>query len=543
MNPSGHFGGLAEIGGAPIIIVEGEQNKSRLTGLEARKANIQACLDVANMIKTSFGPRGLDKIITTKDGDLVVSNDGAIILKHLPISHECAKLFVDLSRSQDMQIGDGTTGIVILAGALLEQALELLDMKIHPIKIADGFDFAATVAIDWLHAHHAAVELASETQLLQVAKTSLCSKIISAKADLFADMCVRAVLGVADVARRDCCLDLISVECKPGGSLEESLMVNGIALDKEFSHSQMPKTVNDARIALLCCPFEPPKPKTKHKLEISSAAAYDALAEQEAAYFSNMVQRVAESGATVVICQWGFDDEANHLLLKAGIPAVRWVSGKELEMISLATGAQLVARFEDLSAERLGRAQTVREVSVGTEDQRMVLIEGCPTQKAVSILICGSNRSVADEAKRSVHDAICTVRNLVVNPAVVPGGCASEIACSLAVSAAVPSQVSHRQFAVQAFADALLKLPQQLAANAGFQGFQVATAARAAQLQLQDSSIGIDCSSGEPRSMSAAGVFESLDSKVHQILLATQIVKMVLRIDDVIECDKSQQLR
>eukprot|EP01053_Blabericola_migrator_P003880 Blabericola_migrator_1__3879@NODE_216_length_11289_cov_52_870166_g183_i0_p2_GENE_NODE_216_length_11289_cov_52_870166_g183_i0NODE_216_length_11289_cov_52_870166_g183_i0_p2_ORF_typecomplete_len539_score155_42Cpn60_TCP1/PF00118_24/1_2e171_NODE_216_length_11289_cov_52_870166_g183_i0846010076 len=532
-------GGLTEFGGAPIILLQDQESKKRLKGYEAHKANILACKQVADTIRSSFGPKGMDKIIVSPDGDITITNDGATILKKMPVNHEIARLLVELSQSQDDEVGDGTTGVVIIAGALLKEALHLLDMKLHPLKIADGYEQACQIANQRIQ--EISTKLDDETQRLEILKqaatTALCSKVVSSQSELLADICVKAVMAVADADRKDVNFDLIKVEGKAGGKLEETALIEGIALDKDFSHSQMKKEVEDAKIAILTCPFEPPKPKAKHKLSIKDSGAYKELLEQEQKYFRDMVQMVKSSGANVVICQWGFDDEANHLLLTNELPAIRWVGGQEIELISLATGGQIVPRFEDLTPEKLGRAKSVKEISVGTEDDKMVFIEGCPKGRAVTILVRGGNEMVISEAKRCIHDALCVVRNLICDPQVVAGGGASEVAASLAVLEASRNLGTVEAHALEAFADALMSVPEALAENSGLNPIEVSSNLKAEQLATQNPHLGLDCNSGVCADMLQRRVLESLGSKTHQLALATQVVKMILKIDDIIVPD------
>ncbi|KAK1082391.1 T-complex protein 1 subunit epsilon [Friedmanniomyces endolithicus] len=312
--------------GRPFIIVRDQGRKQRLHGTDAVKSHILAARTIANIVKTSLGPRGLDKILISPDGDITVTNDGATIMGQMEISNHIAKLLVSLSQSQDAEIGDGTTGVVVLAGALLEQAAELIDKGIHPIRIADGYDEACEVAVKELDKISDTISFTKtdRTNLTRVAKTSLGSKIVSKAHDQFANMAVEAVLSVADLERKDVDFELIKVDGKVGGALEDSLLVHGVIVDKDFSHPQMPSEVRDAKLAILTCAFEPPKPKTKHKLDITSVAEFRELQKYEAAKFAEMIKQIKDTGANVVICQWGFDDEANHLLLTNELPAVRW---------------------------------------------------------------------------------------------------------------------------------------------------------------------------------------------------------------------------
>merc|ERR1712223_675223 len=269
--------------------------------------------------------------------------------------------------------------------------------------------------------------------LVKTAKTTLGSKIINKCHDKMANIAVDAIMAVADPERKDVNFELIKVEAKVGGRMEDSMLVRGVVVDKDFSHPQMPKELKDVKLAILTCPFEPPKPKTKHKLDVTSVEDYKKLRDYEKECFETMVKQVKDAGATLAICQWGFDDEANHLLLQNERPAVRWVGGPEIELIAIATGGRIVPRFQELSADKLGNAGIVRELCFGTTKDRMLVIEECKNSKAVTIFLRGGTKMIVDEAKRSMHDALCAVRNLVRDNRIVYGGGAAEIACSIAV--------------------------------------------------------------------------------------------------------------
>ena len=315
----------------------------------------------------------------------------------MEISNHVAKLLVSLSQSQDAEIGDGTTGVVVLAGALLEQAADLIDKGIHPIRIADGYDAACEVAVAKLDDISDTISFSRDetSNLLKVAKTSLGSKIVSKAHDQFSQIAVDAVLSVADLERKDVDFELIKVDGKVGGALEDTLLVKGVIVDKDFSHPQMPSEVRDAKLAILTCPFEPPKPKTKHKLDITSVEEFKKLQKYETAKFEEMIKQIKDTGANLVICQWGFDDEANHLLLTNKLPAVRWVGGPEIELIAIATNGRIVPRFEDLTKEKLGRAGLVKEMSFGTTREKMLVIEECANSRAVTVFVRGSNKMVS----------------------------------------------------------------------------------------------------------------------------------------------------
>ncbi|KAF9018817.1 chaperonin Cpn60/TCP-1 family [Rhodocollybia butyracea] len=509
--------------GRPFIIVREQARKTRSHGIEAIKSHILAARTVANIIRTSLGPRGLDKILITPDGEIIVTNDGATILSQMEVEHQIAKLLVQLSKSQDDEIGDGTTGVVVLAGALLEQSEALLDRGIHPIRIADGFDRACKVAVEELDriSDRVTFSKTDTSNLFKTAMTSLGSKIVSKEHQQFAQIAVDAVLQVADLERRDVSFDLIKVDGKVGGSLADTTLIKGVLLDKDMSHPQMPHSVSDARLAILTCPFEPPRPKTKHKLEISSVDEYKKLQVYEKEKFIDMIKRVKDTGANLVICQWGFDDEANHLLMQNDLPAVRWVGGPEIELIAIATQGRIVPRFEDLTAAKLGKAGVVRE-------------------QAVTIFVRGSNKMIVDEAKRALHDAICAVRNLVVDNRVVYGGGAADISCSIAVAKAADEIATIEQYAMRAFASALDAIPLALAENSGLSPIETLADVKSRQINEGDSHIGIDCSGKGNNDMKEQFVYDPLISKRQQYLLATQLVRAVLKIDDVIVAGQAE---
>jgi len=521
--------------GRPFLIMKDEENQTRVTGTDAIKAHIIAAKTVANTLRTSLGPKGLDKLMVSPDGDVTITNDGATILKMMDVDHQIAKLMVQLSQSQDDEIGDGTTGVVVLCGALLEQAEFLLDKGIHPIRIADGFELAAQCAIKNLEAiadtFH--IDPANTESLVRTAKTTLGSKIINKCHDQMAQIAVDAVMSVADLETKDVNFELIKVEAKVGGRMEDSMLVKGVIVDKDFSHPQMPKELKDVNIAILTCPFEPPKPKTKHKLDVESVEDYKKLREYERETFEKMVQQVKDAGATLAICQWGFDDEANHLLLQKNLPAVRWVGGPEIELIAIATGGRIVPRFEELSADKLGKAGLVRELNFGTTKDKMLVIEECKNSKAVTIFLRGGTKMIIEEAKRSMHDALCVVRNLVRDNRVVYGGGAAEISCALAVSKQADNIKTIEQYAFRAFADALESVPLALAENCGLNPIQTLTEIKAKQVSEGNPALGVNCMELSSGDMKKQAVIETLHSKKSQIQLSSQLVKMILKIDDI----------
>ncbi|QRV75105.1 TCP-1/cpn60 chaperonin family (T-complex protein 1) [Ceratobasidium sp. AG-Ba] len=482
--------------GRPFIIVREQAKKTRSHGIEAIKSHILAARTVANIVKTSLGPRGLDKIMISPDGEITVTNDGATILGQMEVEHQIARLLVQLSKSQDDEIGDGTTGVVVLAGALLEQSEALLDRGIHPIRIADGFEKACAVAVSHLDTISDRVEFSKENteNLLKTAMTSLGSKIVSKAHQKFAQIAVDAVLSVADLQRRDVDFELIKVDGKLGGALEDTALVQGVVIDKDFSHPQMPRSVSDAKLAILTCPFEPPRPKTKHKLDITSVEEYKKLREYEKEKFNDMIKRVKDTGANLVICH------------------------------------TMVPRFEDLTSGKLGTAGVVREVSFGTTRDKMLVIEECANSRAVTVFVRGSNKMIIDEAKRALHDAICVVRNLVVDNRVVYGGGAAEISCSVEVAKAADEIPSIEQYAMRAFASALDAIPLALAENSGLSPIETLAEVKSRQINESASTFGIDCNGKGEIDMKKQFVYDPLISKRQQYLLATQARSIYLTL-------------
>jgi T-complex protein 1 subunit epsilon len=401
--------------------------------------------------------------------------------------------------------------------------MKLLEKGIHPLKIADGFEQACDIAVRRINeiAEPIDIEKNDHAFLKKCAITSLGSKVVSQCQEHFAEIAVKAVLSVADLERRDVNFDLIKVVAKTGGQISDTTFVEGIIIDKDFSHPQMPKEVRDAKVAILTCPFEPPKPKTKHGLEIKSAEDYRALYEMEQKYFTDQISRLQECGANVALCQWGFDDEANHLLYQNKLPAVRWVGGVDIEHLAIATGARIVPRFEELAPEKLGQAGLIKEMSFGTTNDKVILIQGCSNSKAVTVLVRGGSQTICDEANRSLHDALCVVRNMIKNNNIVPGGGASEMAAAIEVANEADKIKGVEQYAVRAFADALEEIPMTLAENSGFDPISYVANMKQQQIADKDPFIGVDGLKQGITNMMEAGIYESVMSKRQQIQLAT----------------------
>lgn len=534
--------------GNPVYLMREGTEKKRARGLEAHKSNITIARALANTLRTSLGPRGMDKILVSGDRELTITNDGATILERMEVDNHIARLLVDLSKCQDNEIGDGTTGVVVLAGSLLEHAETLLDKGIHPIRISDGYDMACDVAIKHLESIATTYSFSTDNKepLIKAAMTSLGSKVINRYHRTMAEVAVNAVLQVADLQRNDVDFELIKVRSKIGGKLEDIKIIDGFLIDQEMSHPGMRKSVNHAKIAVLTCPFEPPKPKTTYKIDVDSVEKYNTLYREEQQFFIDMIEHLKEAGANFVVCQWGFDDEANHLLMQNDINAVRWVKGEDIEAVALATGARIIPRFEDISSDKLGYAEAVREISLGTSSDKIMVFEGLQPQQTTAdsvphtistVFIRGGNNMIIEEARRSLHDAMCVVRNLIRDPRVIYGGGSAEISCSLAVAEAAEHVGTVEQYALRAFSEALDIIPLTLARNSSIQPIETLAVVKAAQKKTGNHHLGIDCMRRNTIDMKEQNVFETLSSKVQQLLLATQVVRMILKIDEVIADD------
>jgi len=523
--------------GRPFIIMREQEKKARIKGIEAHKSNILAARTISNLLRTSLGPKGMDKMMVSPDGEITVTNDGATILENLDVEHQIAKLLVELSQAQDDEIGDGTTGVVVLAGALLEESEKLLSKGIHPIRIAQGFEHACDEAVEHLSkiADEVKVDKDNTDVLYSVAETTISSKIVNKFKSQMAKIAVDAVLSVTDWERKDVNFDHIKTETKVGGKLSDTQLVHGIIIDKEFSHPQMVKEIENAKIAILTCPFEPPRPKTKYNIDITTSEAYMALHKIEQQYFHDMIEHIIQSGANVAFCQWGFDDEANHLLLQKKLPAVRWIGGVELELIAMATGGHIVPRFKELNADKLGKCGSIRTLEFGTTKDRMLVIEKCPNSSAVTVFIRGGNKMLIEEAKRSLHDAMCVARNLIRNSRIVYGGGSCEISTSTHIRARADQIDGMDQYSYRAFANALEAIPIALAENSGLSPIESVAAAKKEQIETKNPHIGIDCMCTGEFDMKKQKVYETLRAKQQAYLLATQVVKMILKIDDVMK--------
>jgi T-complex protein 1 subunit epsilon len=519
-----------------------QENLNRTKGFSVIKKNISEVNKISNILKSSIGPLGMDKVIYEADGNMVITNDGATILEKLNLKTPIGSMIVNLSKSQDEEIGDGTTGIVILTGALLEQAEKLIDKGVHPTRIVEGFEHACDICLTHLENISENINKNTNTykSLLSAASTAMNSKITNRSKKRLSEICVKAVLAVSDVVRRDVNIELIKIEGRIGGNLENTTLLNGIIIDKEFSHQQMPKQLKDVRLCIITCPLEPPKPKSKYKIEIKNTKQYKDLDFFEQNYFHDMIIQLKKSGANLLLCQWGFDDEGNHLLLRNKLSAVRWVSGSEIELLAVATGAQIVPRFNEITTATLGHASRIRENCFGNTEERLLIVENCAKSRAVSIFIRGSSDLVIKETKRAIRDGICVIRNLIKDSRIVFGGGSAELSCSLKLyeKAQVSSGLKHYIF--NAFSESLKSIPLVLAENAGYSPIEALYQIINRQIEENNPYLGIDCRGKIVGNMKEQKIFETLLSKQQQIQMAVQIASAVLRIDDVIELENKK---
>jgi len=499
------------------------------------KKNIQEVTDLSKILKSSLGPLGMDKVIKESKKNITITNDGATILKKAKLEGEIRKMVRELSVGQDEEVGDGTTGVVILAGSLLEQAEKLIQKGIHPSRIIEGFEHANDICLSHLELISEPLGKKSDiiSCLLATACTAVNSKVINRSKKRLAEICTKAVLAVSDLERRDVNLDLIKIDGKIGGSLENTTLINGIVLDKEFSHHQMPKEIKDARICILSSPLEPPKLKAKHQIEIENIQEYKNLESTEKEFFRDMISQIKNSGANILACQWGFDDEGNHLLLRNKISAIRWVSGYELELLAISTGAQISPRFNEITTSTLGFAGKIRENCIGTNQERILVIEDCSKTKSVTIFIRGGSQLIITEAKRAIRDALCAIKNLIRDNRILAGGGSSEMACSIKISNESENLDGLKHYIFNGYSEALKVIPLVLAENSGYSPIETVSTLQTQQLGYKNPKLGIDCFGNKITDLSREKIFETLVSKQQQLQIATQMANTILRIDDI----------
>jgi archaeal chaperonin len=524
-------------GGTPVLILK--EGSAQAKGKEAQRNNIQAAKLISEIIKTSIGPRGMDKMLVDSLGDVTITNDGATMLKEIDVQHPAAKMLVEVSKATDNEVGDGTTSAVILAGALLEKAEELIDKGVHPTVIVEGYNKAARKAIEISGELAEKVAPTNKEWLIKIARTSMQTKLVSREAQDLAELVVSAAIQVAEKRGDAYKVDLanIKVEKKPGGSLADTRLIKGFVLDKEVVHSGMPKRIEDAKIALVNAAFEIEKTEFDAKLNISDPSMMKKFLDEETHMLKEMADKVTAIGANVLVCQKGIDDIAQHYLAKAGVLAVRRAKESDMTNLAKATGARVANNFEDLSEKDLGHAQLVEERKV--EQDKWIFIEGAKNPKAVTILIRGGTQRIVDEADRSLHDALMVTKDVIEKPAVVAGGGAPEAEMAGEILKWTEKLSGREQLAAQKFAEALETIPVCLATNAGLDPIDTMVEIRAKHAE-GGKWFGIEAKQGKVMDMYKENVIEPLAVKEQIIRSATEAACMILRIDDVIASGKSK---
>jgi thermosome len=519
---------MAGLGGTPVLILK--EGSQRTAGREAQRSNIMAAKAVAAAVRTTLGPKGMDKMLVDTLGDVVITNDGVTILKEMDIEHPAAKMMVEIAKTQDEEVGDGTTTAVVLAGELLKQAETLLEQEIHPTVIAAGFRAAAAKSMEILKEVSVKVSPDDAVLLKKIAITAMTGKGSgNARGDL-AELTVKAVRSVVD---EDGSVDIenITVEKKVGGAITDSQLVHGMVIDKERLHPNMPKKVKGAKIALLNCAIEIEKTEVDAKIEITSPDQLQAFLDQEETMLKDMVQKIISTGANVAFCQKGIDDLAQHFLAKAGIYTIRRVKKSDIEKLARATGGRIVTSIHELTESDLGKAGLVEERKIAGDS--MTFVEECDNPKSVSIILRGGTEHVVDELNRAMEDALRVVGVVVEDKMLVPGGGAPEVELALRLREYAATVGGREQLAIEAFAESMEVVPKTLAENAGLDQIDSLVALRS-QHEKGIKSAGLEMDSGKPVDMLAEGVVEPLRVKTQAINSAAEAAVMILRIDDVI---------
>jgi len=524
------------LGGRPVLILS--EGTRRQVGRDAQRMNILAARVIGEAVRTTLGPRGMDKMLVDTLGDVVITNDGVTILKEMEVEHPAAKMLVEVAKTQDELVGDGTTTAVVIAGELLHEAEKLLDQGIHPTIIGAGYRMAADKAQEILEKIAEPIGLKDEAELKKIAVTAMTGKKAEGGRELLADLAVKAVKQIVDEVdgKYKVDIDYIGVEKKPGGSTEDTQLIQGVILDKERVSSGMPKRVKNAKIALLDSALEIKKTETDAEIRVTRPDQLRAFLDEEENMLKKMVDQVVAIGANVVICQKGIDDMAQHYLSKAGIYAVRRAKKSDMEKLARATGGKVVMNLEDLSAADLGGAGVVEEVKIG--DDKMTFVKECKNPKSVGILIRGGSEHVVDEVERAMHDAICVVAASIEDGKVVVGGGAPEVELAKKLREYTETVGGREALAVNAFANAVESIPRTLAENAGKDSVDILVDLRAKHEKADGKHYGVDVYEGEIADMEKMNVLEPLRVKTQAIKSASEAAIMILRIDDVIASSK-----
>jgi thermosome len=515
----------------PVLVLK--ESALQQKGKDAQKNNITAAKLVAELVKTSLGPRGLDKMLVDSLGDVTITNDGATILKEIDAQHPAAKMMVEISKTIDTEVGDGTTSSVVFAGSLLEKAEKLLEKDVHSTLIVDGYQAASLKALELLAGLAKTIKADDSESLIKIAKTSMQSKLVSDDSESLSKLIVSAILKIADKDENGYSVDLdnLKVEKKSGGSIQDTELIDGIVLDKEVVHSGMPTKIEEAKIALVNAALEVEKTEVSSEIRISDPSQMQMFLEEENKMLKGMVDKLHSIGANVLICQKGIDDIVQHYLSKQGILAVRRVKESDMTKLSKATGGRITSNLDDISEKDLGSAKIVQQKKI--ESDKWVFIEGCSNPHSVTVLIRGGSQRVVDEADRSIHDALFVVKDVIEKPMIVAGGGSPEAYLAGKLKEWADSFDGREQLAIKQYAESLESIPLTIAENAGMDPIDSIIALRAKQ-NSGEKTTGINAREGKIGDVYSLDIVEPLAVKEQIIKSATEAACMILRIDDVI---------
>jgi thermosome len=530
---------LTTQGGQPVLILK--EGTARSRGREAQRNNIMAARIIGEVLKTTLGPRGMDKMLIDSLGDITITNDGAAILDEIEVEHPAAKMMVEIAKTQDDMVGDGTTTAVVLTSELLKKAEELLDQNIHPTVLISGYRKASQKAIELMNEKGTPVQMDDKATLKKVALTSMASKAVGMAREHLGDIAIEAVRQIAEDRgeRKVADIDNIQIIKKAGKSLFETELVKGLIIDKEVVHPGMPKRVERAKIALIDTALEVEKTEISAEIRIRDPTQMKAFLDQETQMLKGMVDKIKASKANVVFCQKGIDDMAQHFLSKEGILAARRVKQSDMEKLTRATGGKMVTNLDDLKEQDLGMANVVEERKVG--EDKMVFVEGCKNPRSVAILIRAGLERMVDEAERAMNDALSVVSDVIENNKVVPGGGAVEEEISKTLRDYATKVGGREQLAIEAFANSVEIVPKTLAENAGLDPIDILVDLRSSHERAGGHLVGVDVFTGKVVNMQDKGVIEPLSVKEQAIKSATEASCMILRIDDVIAASKPKE--
>jgi len=524
-----------ELAGVPVLILK--EGASRSRGREAQHTNIMAAQIVAEAVKSALGPKGMDKMLVDSFGNVIITSDGRTILDEMEIEHPAAKMMVEVAKTQDEEVGDGTTTAVIIAGELLAKAEDLIDKGVHPTIIIDGYRKAADEALETLERITIPVKSKDKAFLKKVAMTAMASKLVAENRERLAEIASSAILTIAQEVESQYRVDLddIMMENKPGFSLTDTRIIKGIVLNKELVHSGMPKRVENAKIALLSSALEVKKTEFDAKINIENPEQMEAFLHQEENMLKTMVNKIAEKGANVLVCQKGIDDVAQHFLARKGILAVKQAKESDMEKLAKATGAKVVDTLEDMTKRDLGHAGLVEERKIG--DDKITFIEECKDPRSVTVLIRGGTERIVDEAERSIHDALCVARDVVQEPKIVAGGGAPEMEVARALKQYAETLPGREQLAVRCFAESMEAIPLILGENAGLDPIDILSEIRARH-EKGETWAGVGVQECKVQNMTELEVYEPLAVKKQIIKSATEAACMILKVDDLIAAGK-----